>query len=50
MIHIWHEDSTNSSTQQFWKFLQGNQINPLLKNAEIKGVIHYETKNILYRA
>lgn len=37
MIHIWHEDSTNSSTQQFWKFLQSNQINPLLKNADIQG-------------
>lgn len=37
MIHIWHEDSTNSSTQQFWQFLQSNQTSPLLKNADIQG-------------
>ena len=37
MIHIWHEDSLNSSTQQFWKFLKDNKVSTLLLEADIKG-------------
>ena len=37
MVHIWHEDSERSSTTQFWKFLQYNNVSPKLRNAEIKG-------------
>lgn len=37
MIHIWHEDSTNSSTQQFWEFLRNNNVSEVLNDADIKG-------------
>lgn len=37
MIHIWHEDSTNSSTQQFWEFLRNNNVSKALDDADIRG-------------
>ena len=37
MIHIWHEDSTNSATTQFWNFLKNSNIHNILINADIRG-------------
>lgn len=37
MLHIWHEDSANGATTQFWEFICKNSCFPLLKNAEIAG-------------
>ncbi len=37
MIHIWHEDSQNSTTSQFWNFLKVNKVSKLLVNADIQG-------------
>lgn len=37
MIHIWHEDSCNSAFEQFLKFLQRNDVNAILKGADIRG-------------
>ncbi len=37
MVHIWHEDSNNSTTTQFWEFLKREKVSKLLYGAEIKG-------------
>jgi len=37
MIHIWHEDSTNSATTQFWNFLKQSCVHKILIDADIKG-------------
>ena len=37
MIHIWHEDSNNSSTNLFWEFLKKYKVSNVMDNAEIKG-------------
>ncbi len=37
MIHIWHEDSTQSATTQFWLFLKQNNVHAVLKDADIQG-------------
>ena len=36
MIHIWHEDSGNSTTNQFWNFLKNNYVSRYLVNADIQ--------------
>lgn len=37
MVHIWHEDSKDSSTTQFWNFLKKSNISILLNGADIEG-------------
>jgi hypothetical protein len=37
MIHIWHEDSKDSVTTKFWKFLKDNNVSSDFKNADIQG-------------
>ncbi len=43
MLHIWHEDSYNpttdqkSSTQLFWEFLKAEKVNPKIIGADIRG-------------
>lgn len=37
MIHIWHEDSANSATTQFWNFLKQYSVSSIITNADIKG-------------
>lgn len=36
MIHIWHEDSKNSTTNQFWNFFKANYVSKSLANADIQ--------------
>ena len=38
MLHIWHEDSTDSSTTQFLNFLKQNRLTIKLSNADIQGL------------
>ena len=37
MVHIWHEDSKDSSTSQFWYFISRSNICPEISNANIVG-------------
>lgn len=37
MLHIWHEDSNNSSTTQFWDFLSMHNVHNLLNGVDIQG-------------
>lgn len=37
MIHIWHEDSENSATTQFWNFLKKSRVCYNISVAEIRG-------------
>lgn len=37
MVHIWHEDSDNSATTQFWNFLKKSRVCYNISFAEIRG-------------
>ena len=37
MIHIWHEDSSEGATTQFWKLLKYYNVSDKLKDADIRG-------------
>lgn len=37
MVHIWHEDSDNSATTQFWNFLKKTRVCYNMSFAEIRG-------------
>lgn len=37
MIHIWHEDSSNSATTSFWDFLYKSKVSSKLTNISIRG-------------
>ena len=37
MIHIWHEDNTNSATTQFWNFIKQSGVHRSLIDADIRG-------------
>lgn len=37
MIHIWHEDSAQSATTQFWIFLKVNNVHTAMNNSDIRG-------------
>lgn len=45
MIHLWHEDSENSSTTQFWEFLKKEHVSSILDNADIRG---FSSNSALY--
>lgn len=62
MVHIWHEDSMDSSTTKFWEFIRDSKIckkldsvdirgfdgnNKLLQHLEITDIIHSDTYYIL---